>query len=43
MALIPLGYPSKGRWAQPRRRPVEEVVHWGHWGDKRARPAGQAG
>ncbi|AEV83454.1 nitroreductase [Actinoplanes sp. SE50] len=26
MALIPLGYPSKGRWAQPKRRPLEEVV-----------------
>ncbi len=28
MALIPLGYPAKGRWAQPRRRPLEEVVHF---------------
>ena len=27
MALIPMGYPAKGRWAQPRRRPVGEVVH----------------
>lgn len=26
MALIPLGYPAKGRWAQPKRRPLEEVV-----------------
>jgi nitroreductase len=26
MALIPLGYPSKGRWSQPRRRPLDEVV-----------------
>jgi nitroreductase len=26
MALIPLGYPSKGRWAQPKRRPLDEVV-----------------
>jgi nitroreductase len=28
MALIPLGYPSRGRWAQPKRRPLEEVVHF---------------
>lgn len=28
MALIPLGYPSKGRWAQPKRRPLDEVVHY---------------
>lgn len=27
IALIPMGYPAKGRWAEPRRRPVEEVVH----------------
>lgn len=31
MALLPLGYPAKGRWAQPRRRPLDEVVHWNHW------------
>jgi len=37
MALIPMGYPAKGRWAQPRRRPVEEVVHWDRWGATRAR------
>jgi nitroreductase len=28
MGLLPLGYPARGRWAQPERRPVEEVVHW---------------
>jgi nitroreductase len=38
MALIPMGYPAKGRWAQPRRRPVDEVVHWDRWGAKRSRP-----
>jgi nitroreductase len=38
MALIPMGYPAKGRWAQPRRRPVQEVVHWGRWDNKRSRP-----
>jgi nitroreductase len=37
MALIPMGYPAQGRWAQPRRRPVEEVVHWGSWGSQRPR------
>ena len=38
MALIPLGYPARGRWAQPRRRPVEEVVHFNRWGATRGRP-----
>jgi nitroreductase len=38
MALIPMGYPSRGRWAEPKRRPVEEVVHWDHWGTTRNRP-----
>ena len=31
MALIPLGYPDRGRWKQPERRPVADVVHWNHW------------
>ena len=26
MALIPLGYPSRGRWSEPKRRPLDEVV-----------------
>jgi nitroreductase len=39
MALVPLGYPSRGRWSRPKRRPVEEVVHWGRWGAQRARPS----
>jgi nitroreductase len=38
MALLPLGYPARGRWAQPKRRPVEEVVHWNQWGSTRPRP-----
>jgi nitroreductase len=38
MALIPMGYPAKGRWAEPRRRPVEDVVHWGRWDEKHSRP-----
>ncbi|WP_037568739.1 nitroreductase family protein [Phaeacidiphilus oryzae] len=37
MALIPMGYPARGAWAQPRRRPVEEVVHWNRWGETRPR------
>jgi nitroreductase len=36
MALIPMGYPARGRWAQPRRKPVEEVVHWNRWGATRS-------
>ena len=32
MALIPLGYPDRGRWAQPKRRPVEEVTYLNRWG-----------
>lgn len=38
MALIPMGYPARGRWSQPRRRPVDEVVHWDRWGVRRPRP-----
>jgi nitroreductase len=38
MALIPMGYPAKGRWAEPKRRPVEEVVHWNRWGATRDKP-----
>jgi nitroreductase len=26
MALVPLGYPSRGRWTEPKRRPLDEVV-----------------
>ncbi|KUL22274.1 nitroreductase family protein [Actinoplanes awajinensis] len=26
MAIVPLGYPSQGRWAQPKRRPLDEVI-----------------
>jgi nitroreductase len=39
MALIPLGYPARGRWAEPRRRPVDEVVHWNRWGATHDRKA----
>jgi nitroreductase len=37
MGLIPLGYPERGRWAQPKRKPVEDVVHWDRWGATRPR------
>ena len=32
MALIPLGYPSKGRWAEPKRQPVKDIAYKDHWG-----------
>jgi nitroreductase len=37
MALVPMGYPAQGRWAEPKRLPVEDVVHWDRWGVKRPR------
>lgn len=43
MALVPIGWPTRGRWAQPRRRPVEEVVHWDRWGATRTRDTDAAG
>jgi nitroreductase len=33
MALIPLGYPAKGRWSQPKRLPLDEVVHFDTYGN----------
>ena len=38
MALIPLGYLERGRFSQPRRKPLGEVVHWDRWGDQRDAP-----
>ncbi len=38
MAVIPMGYPSQGNFSQPRRRPLEEVVHWDSWGLQHDRP-----
>ena len=32
MALIPLGYPERGRWAEPKRKPVGEVTYLNGWG-----------
>ena len=37
MALIPLGYPKKGKWSQPKRQAVEEVTHWDFWGNAKKR------
>lgn len=37
MGLLPLGYPTRGRWVQPKRRPLEDVVHWNRWGATRQR------
>lgn len=37
MALIPMGYPSRGRWAQPKRVAVDQVTHWNRWDQKRTR------
>ena len=37
MALIPLGYPVRGRWSQPRRQPLDQVVHWNRWDSARIR------
>ena len=38
MALLPLGYPARGRWAEPRRQPLQDVVHWNQWGNSRSAP-----
>ena len=37
MALIPLGYPIKGKWSQPKRKPVESVTYWESWNIKKNR------
>ena len=39
MCLVPLGYPARGAFSQPRRQAVETVVHWDRWGRQR-KPAG---
>ena len=38
MGLIPLGYLEKGRFSQPRRQPLGEVVHWDRWGEQQQAP-----
>ena len=37
--LLPLGYPL-GKFGLTKRRPVEEVIHWGRWGGARDNRAG---
>jgi nitroreductase len=37
MALIPMGSPDGGRWSEPRRRPIADVVHWDAFGARRER------
>jgi nitroreductase len=37
MALIPMGYPTGGPWAEPKRRPIEQVAYWDHWDVTRRR------
>jgi nitroreductase len=34
VALVPIGHP-RGRFGVARRRPVEQVTHWGRWGERR--------
>ena len=40
MGLIPLGYPYKGRWAQPKRHLVEKVTYWDSWDSQKTRTPG---
>jgi nitroreductase len=35
-AMIPVGYPL-GRWAEAKRRPVEETTYWDRYGERRTR------
>lgn len=37
MALIPVGWP-KGKFGTPSRMPIEDVVYWDAWGDRKVRP-----
>ena len=37
MALIPLGYPDRGRWARPKRRAVEQITYWDLWDSNKLR------
>jgi nitroreductase len=36
MVMVTLGWP-KGNFSQPSRRPVEEVVYWERWRERKAR------
>jgi nitroreductase len=37
MGLLPWAIPHKAAGRSPKRRPVEEVVHWNRWGTTRDR------
>jgi nitroreductase len=37
MALVPLGYPARGSFSMPKRKPVESVTHWEQWGQMKPR------
>jgi nitroreductase len=34
VAMIPIGYPARGRFGAPPRRPVEEVTYADRWGQR---------
>jgi nitroreductase len=37
VAMVPIGRPA-GHFGIARRRPVERVTHWNHWGERRPVP-----
>ena len=37
-ACVALGYPAKGKFSTPKRRPIEELTHWESWGEQRPQP-----
>jgi nitroreductase len=43
LALIPMGYPTSGRFFETRRKPAESVTYWDRWGATRRRPGGESG
>ena len=38
MALIPLGYPNRGKWSLPKRKAVKDVTYWESWDIKKSQP-----
>jgi nitroreductase len=43
LALVPIGYPESTTFFRTRRRPVESVAYWEHWGASRDRSAAANG
>jgi hypothetical protein len=37
MGIIPLGYPVRGQFSLPQRKPVATVTHWEKWGEHQPR------